>query len=229
MNLQSFTREHIWTVEEIPVLQARVCLPEPEEGGTRAARRIRRYYQLQYRAWLKYCKAWLLPQAEAAYRAALAASSPLPCFQAELTFRITWQDGRLLSLYTQSRESTLSGGPLVIRRGDTWDLAEGYPLPLSAFFPPRNPWRKELPAYAAEELQRRCRAGLAPCPADWRRRLRRHFNPMNYYLTAGGLTFFYPMNCIPSAGEGVPTFSIPWGYPGLQRPFPPENSEKPPS
>lgn len=229
MNLQSFTREHTWAVEEIPVLQARVCLPEPEECGTRIARRIRRYYQLQYRSWLKYCKLWLLPQAEAAYRRALAASAPLPCFQAELTFRITYQDHRLLSLYTQSREQLPSGRPLVIRRGDTWDLTEGYPLPLSAFFPPRSPWRRELPAFAAEELQRRSRAGLAPSPADWRRRLRRHFNPMNYYLTGEGLTFFYPMNCIAPAGEDLPAFALPWGHAGLQLPFPPENSEKPPS
>ena len=31
-----------------------------------------------------------------------------------------------------------------LRRGDTWDLAAGYPVPLSAFFPLRSPWKRQI-------------------------------------------------------------------------------------
>ena len=87
--------------EGIPVLSASVLVPEPEPEKT--ARRIKRYYQLQCRSFLRYCERWLLPQAEAEYRQALESSAPLPSFRAELTYQITYNEGGLWSLYTQSR------------------------------------------------------------------------------------------------------------------------------
>ena len=67
--------------------------------------------------------------------------------------------------------------------------------------------------------------------------LRRHLSPTYTVLltqreeglTGEGLTFFYPMNCIAPAGGDLPAFALPWGHAGLQLPFSPENSEKPPS
>ena len=210
MTIESFAAEREWTVDEIPVLSARVEVPQPVPCAGRTARRIRRYYQLQCRSYLRYCEKWLLPQARAEYQAALASSTPLPRFQAELGYRVTYQDGRFLSLYTQSRE-TLGSRTAVTRRGDTWDLAEGYPVPLQSFLPPRFPWRKHLTALAAEEIQRRERAGAARYREDWRRRLRRGLDPRNYYLTEDGAVFFYPMYALAPAAEGIPTFLLPYG------------------
>ena len=111
LHTASFAAEREWTVEGIPVLTASVEVPQPQ-GTDTVSRRIRRYYQTQCRAYLRYCQRWLLPQAEAEYRAALAASAPLPCFRAELGYRVTYNEGGLWSLYTQSREITLPGGHL---------------------------------------------------------------------------------------------------------------------
>lgn len=111
---------------------------------TKVSRRIRRYYQLQCRSFLRYCETYLLPAAAEEYRAALAASLPLPHFRAELTYQVTYNDGGLWSLYTQSRESGFSGRPTLLRHGDTWDLTSGYPVPLSAFFPRRSGWKRRL-------------------------------------------------------------------------------------
>lgn len=216
LHTQPFAAEREWTVEGIPVLTASVSLPRPEPLSDKVSRRIHRYYQLQCRSYLRYCERWLLPQAEAEYRAALAASAPLPCFRAELAYRVTYNEGGLWSLYTQSREVTLPGQTLVTRRGDTWDLAAGYPVPLSSFFPPRSPWKRRLLALAAAEIQRQEAAGAARYHDGWRRELRRHFNPQNFYLTAEGLTFFFPMYAIAPAAEGVPTFTLPYGSGGLR-------------
>ena len=158
LRTESFAAEREWTVEGIPVLTAAVELPQPQ-GADAVSRRIRRYYQIQCKAFLRYCERWLFPQAEAEYRAALAACAPLPCFRAELGYRVTYNSGGLWSLYTQSREVT--GHTLLTRRGDTWDLAAGYPVPLSAFFPAHSPWRRQLLALAAEDIQRQERAGIA--------------------------------------------------------------------
>ena len=196
------------------MLTAAVELPQPQ-GADAVSRRIRRYYQAQCKAFLRYCERWIFPQAEAEYRAALAASAPLPCFRAELGYRVTYNSGGLWSLYTQSREVT--GHTLLTRRGDTWDLAAGYPVPLSAFFPARSPWRRQLLALAAEDIQRQERAGIARYDPEWRKKLRR-FNSRNYYLTEEGLTYFFPMYAIAPAAEAIPDFTLPYGQRDLLPP-----------
>lgn len=218
LHTEPFTAEREWTVEGIPVLTAAVAVPQPEPADGPVTRRIRRYYQLQARSFLRYCENWLLPQAEAEYRAALSASAPLPCFRAELIYRVTYNEGGLWSLYTQSREITLPGQTLVTRRGDTWDLAAGYPAALSAFFPPRSAWKRRLLACAAAEIERQEKAGISRYHDAWRRELRRRFNAQNFYLTAEGLAFFYPMYAIAPAAEGIPTFTLPFGQAGLRLP-----------
>ena len=214
LRTEPFAAEREWTVEGIPVLTAAVELPQPQ-GADAVSRRIRRYYQIQCKAFLRYCERWLFPQAEAEYRAALAASAPLPCFRAELGYRVTYNSGGLWSLYTQSREVT--GHTLLTRRGDTWDLSAGYPVPLSAFFPARSPWRRQLLALAAEDIQRQERAGIARYDPEWRKKLRR-FNSRNYYLTEEGLTYFFPMYAIAPAAEAIPAFTLPYGQRDLLPP-----------
>lgn len=211
LHTEPFAAEREWLVEGIPVLSASILVPQPEPEKAAVPRRIRRYYQLQCRSFLRYCERWLLPQAEAEYHQALASSAPLPVFRAELHYQVTYNEGGLWSLYTQSREFTGPGLPLVTRRGDTWDLAAGYPVPLADFFPSGLAWKKKLLALAAEEIQRRERAGISRFHENWRRELRKYFNAQNYYLTAEGLAFFFPMYALGPASEGIPTFLLPYG------------------
>lgn len=210
LHTEAMTAEREWTVDDVPALSAAVSLPEPVPAADRVSRRIRRYYQLQCRAFLRYCEKALLPQAAAEVRAALEASQPLPRFQAELTYQVTYNSGGLWSLRTQSRESGPGWGTVLLRRGDTWDLAAGYPVPLADFFPRRSGWRRRLIALAEEEVWHREAAGVSRYREGVHRLLRRQFNPENFYLTAEGLAFFYPMYAIAPAAEGVPTFLMPW-------------------
>ena len=214
LNTEIFSAEREWTVEGLPVLTAQVSLPEPVGSENRTTRRIRRYYRAQCRAYLHYCGHQLFPQASAAYQAALAASAPLPCFRAELDFCVTYNENGFWSLYTQSRESGFSGRPTLLRHGDTWDLTSGYPVPLSAFFPRRSGWKRRLMEAAEAEIQRQETAGISRYHEGVRRLLRRHFNPQNFYLTAEGLSLFYPMYAIAPAMEGIPVFTLPYGQGG---------------
>ena len=216
LQTEPLTADREWTVEGIPVLTAVVSLPQPIPATTQITRRILRYYRLQARAFLRYCERSLFPQAEAEYCAALACSAPLPHFRAELTHHITYNENGLWSLYTQSRESTGAGSPLLTRRGDTWDLTTGYPVPLSAFFSPHASWKKQLISLAAEEIQRRKQSGLSLYHETWRKGLRHHFNPQNFYLSPDGLVFFYPMHAIAPAMEGIPAFTVPFPSFNLQ-------------
>ena len=195
-----------WTVEEIPVLQARASIPEPEEGW----KRIRRFYQWQKRGFFKYCKGELFSWAQLEAKAAIERSAPIPCFHAELSHSVTYQSGRLWSLYTQLRDNAAPGPPWIRRWGDTWDLAEGFPVSLDRFFPARSGWKRRLIETAAAEIRRQERRGEARYYPDWPKRLRRYFHARNYYLTAEGIAFFYPMYALAPAVEGVPVFLLPW-------------------
>lgn len=229
LSTEPLTAERTWTVEEIPVLTASISLPTPAKGSERAARRIRRYYQLQSRSFLRYCERWLLPAAEAEYRAALASSAPLPSFRAELEYRVTYNENGLWSLYTQSRERGADGRTLLTRRGDTWDLTSGYPVPLAAFFPRRSGWKRKLLAAAEAEIRRREAAGAARWNENWRRELRRRFNPENFYLTGDGLAFFYPMYALAPASAGIPVFTVPYAGEGPISPGVNQGEKTPPA
>ena len=209
LSTEAMTTEREWTVEEIPVLTAAVSLPEPVPAADRISRRIRRYYQLQCRSFLRYCEAYLLPLAAAEYRAALAASQPLPRLHAELTYQVTYNEGGLWSLYTQSREQGPGGQTALLRRGDTWDLASGYPVALSALFPRRSGWRRRLLEAVEAEAAQRTAAGVSQYHEGVRRRLRQYFNPQTFYLTGEGRAVFYPMYAIAPAMAGIPVFTIP--------------------
>ena len=109
LRTEPFTIHREWTESDIPVLRASVSLPEPVPALNAVCRRIRRYYRLQGRAFLRYCQRTLLPMAQSEARAALAESRPLPEFQAELSYEITYNAHGFWSLYTQVREHTLPG------------------------------------------------------------------------------------------------------------------------
>lgn len=90
-----------------------------------------------------------------------ADSRPLPQLQAELSFRVTYNEGGFWSLYTQIREPAADGHILLRRWGDTWDLRRGYPVSLPSFFPHRRGWKRRLLTLAAQEIQRKETAGYA--------------------------------------------------------------------
>lgn len=211
LRTEPFAAEREWEAEGVAVLWASAEVPEPVPAEDRVSRRIRRFYQLQCRSFLRYCERCLLPQAAAECRSALEASRPLPAFRAELRYRVTYNEGGLWSVCTQVREALGPGPAQLTWRGDTWDLAAGYPVPLRDFFPAGTAWKKRLLTHAAEEIQRRERAGAGRWREDWRRELRRRFNPQSYCLTGEGLAYFWPMYAIAPPTEGVPVFLLPYG------------------
>lgn len=217
LHTQPWAAEREWTADGIPVLHAVATLPRPEPVQGGICRRIDRFYRLQSRAYLRYCERFLFPQAREECRSALAASAPFTPTEAELTYQVTYNEGGLWSLYTQSRE----GGAPAVRRGDTWDLATGYPAALSAFFPAKSPWKRHLLALAAGDLERRETAGVIRLREDWRRQLRRKFNPNHFYLTAEGIVLFYPVYTL-SPSSIIPTIVLPYGdsllRPGMKKP-----------
>ena len=98
LETKPFPLEREWTVEGVPVLRLTGTLPQPVGKPSRLTRRIQRFYQHQARCYLRYCQRFLLPLAEEAHRAALAASTPLPLCTAQLRYEVTCNQGGVWSL-----------------------------------------------------------------------------------------------------------------------------------
>ncbi len=181
----------------------------PELAGTwKGIRAINRCYSHAADNWRRrwerelYCMACL----DLADRR--AQGRPFRVWKAELETRITLQEKGLLSLWQEGRECRGYDRPLLLRRGDTWSLAEGAPLTLSSFFPKKRRWKRWVQEQLKEQVQGRIESGESLLDNDCVKRLRREFEPDNYWLTGEGAQVFFPMYTIASGGEGVPAFSV---------------------
>ena len=225
LEIETLSAQREWTVDGIPVLQADISLPCPVSPVCRIQRRIERFYQLHSRSYLRYCENWLAPKAAADCRQALADSAPLPQYTARLTYQITCNEDGILSLFTDSHEFT-GGKTLVLRRGDTWDLQTGYPMPAAAFFPRRTVLRKLLLRTAANDIRRQEDAGISCYTEAWPQAMKRTWNRNNFYITPDRFCFFWQMYAIAPAAEGIPVFSIPFREDICLSPFPQQEAEK---
>ena len=191
---------------DVPLLTAAAHLPT--WAGDHGAR-FNRYYRAYERAFERYCETVLFPMAQESYREALERAGAIPDWHATLQTTVTCHEGNLVSLYTDSVES---GGErrIVLRRGDTWDMTSGTPLRLTDFFPPHTPVRKRILSAVRETVEREERLGLYRYLPDWRARMRRSFNPQNFYISDEGLYFFYQSFAIAPLSEGISTFFLPY-------------------
>lgn len=206
LQIKPYFAEHTFSDGDVPLLTVSAHLPiwEGEHG-----KRFNRYYRAYSRAFMRYCQTSLLPMAQEVYHQAKENGGMIPDWHATLRTTLTCHCGTVVSLYTDSIEQ-LGEQRIVLRRGDTWDMASGTPLRLVDLFPPRAHVRKRLLTTAQEQIEREERLGLYRYLPDWRGRLRRSFHPQHFYIDDEGLTFFYQLYAIAPPSEGIPTFFLPY-------------------
>lgn len=206
LQIKPYLAEHTFSDGDIPLLTVSAHLPVWEGAH---GKRFNRYYRAYSRAFMRYCQTALLPMAQERGHQAQEQGGAIPDWHASLKTVLTCHCGTLVSLYTDSVEQ-LGEQRIVLRRGDTWDMASGTPLRLTDFFPPHTHVRKRLVATAREQIEREERLGLYRYLPDWRGRLYRSFHPQHFYIDDEGLYFFYQLCAIAPPGEGIPTFFLPY-------------------
>ena len=187
----------------------RCALTWPELAGTwKGVEAVNRYYRRAAQVWRRrwerelYCRACL----DLADRR--VQGRPFRVWQAELVTCITLQEGALLSLWQEGREHWGYDRPLFLRRGDTWSLTVGAPRTLGSFYPKKRRWKRQVLAQGEEQMRARLEGGESLLDPDCVQRLRRVFDPENYYLTGEGVQVFFPMYTMASGVEGIPAFSV---------------------
>lgn len=195
------------TLEGEPVLCC--VLTRPECTGTwKGLDAIGRYYSRVLEVWRNRWEKELYVHACLDLADRRAAGRPFRKWQAELVTQVTLQEGGLFSLWQEGRETRGYDRPLMLRRGDTWSLAEGAPRTLASFFPKERRWKRKVLAQVTEQIQERLEGGESLLDRDCVGRLRREFDAENYYLTPEGVQLFFPMDTLAPGGEGIPVFTV---------------------
>ena len=205
---EALTEEQVWEADGIKVLTVSVALPQLA-GKSPRAKRFNRYYRRFCRAYFTYCKQVLLPEAAASCRDAQAVSAPWSVARAELSWRVSYQSGEIVSIVCDARETISGMAPFCIRRSEVWELSAGLPMALGEFFPANVRGKKALLRFAREQTAARIETGAA-YRENWRAMLRRALNVRNFYLSEDGLCFFYPLCAVAGAREGIVTFTMPY-------------------
>lgn len=214
--VEALLRQRQWTEDGIPVLTLSLSLPFCRTVlPDRRLRRMNRCFENFARCYERYCERFLLPQAKAAFREAAGQSRPFCPWQAEARYHTALQSPSVWSLVIETEERCETG-IFLRRRGDSWDLCDGYPLSLSDFFPGEPFPLRRIRRSVREELSAKTEGALLR--PDWKTRLRTAAKRENFYLTEAGLCFFYPQFALGNASLGIPTFLLPWDGAG---PVPP--------
>lgn len=206
LQIKPYLEGHTFSDGDIPLLTASAQLPVWEGD---AGARFNRYFRAYARAFERYCETVLFPSVQASYHQALTHGGAIPDCRAILRTTITCQQGDLISLYTDSIENS-GTQRIILRRGDTWDMSSGTPLRLNDFFPPHAFVRKRILSVVRAQIEREERIGLYRYLPDWSGRIRRSFNPQNFYISDEGLIFFYQFCAIAPPTEGIPLFLLPY-------------------
>lgn len=179
----------------------------PETGKTR---RMERYFAEVTQQWKTRWETALFPRACQALAEAKEAGGPFRPWRAELDYTVTLWRPPLLSLHLDAVESGPASRPILIRTGETWDCACGYPRTLRSFFPAKaRRWRKKLLDSLRSQAAERLASGESLLDPDCAQILERAFDPERFYLTEEGLSVFFPLYVLGSYAEGIPVFTIP--------------------
>ena len=210
IRVRTAEKERSWLYEGTEVLHLSMRYPDAVQLPDRRIRRFSRYYRDMARFYERYCARFLFPDAKEDARAKCAAARPFTAWEARLDWQLSCDAEGLLSLYTDTWE--WQDGRLMdqLRRADTWNLYDGFPMRLSDFFPGELLYRQRLLKQLRREILKRQNEGTV-FREDWKKQLVACFHAENFYVDAKGVYLFYQRYALADERCGTPIFFFPWG------------------
>lgn len=196
--------------EGLPIVEATVSYPAiTYKGFQKNAAILSRFYSCGAARYLKFIKKRMLPVAREFYVQSVRAGEAPRLFEAKQNFSAPYNAG-LISIYYDQYEYTGGAHGGTTRFSDTYYLPEGRFLRLKDLFRPRTPYRKLLQQEIIRQIEGSLAAGGAFYYENYRRGVKKHFSPEQFYLCPTGLTLYYQQYTIAPYSTGLPTFFIPY-------------------
>lgn len=208
--IEARSEEATFEQEGIPIVEASVTYPAVTyKGFQKNAAVLSRFYSCGAARYLKFVKKQMLPAARECYVQSVRMGTAPRLFEARQTFQATYNAG-LVSIYYDQYEYTGGAHGGTARFSDTYYLPEGRFLRLRDLFRPRVPYRKLLLSEITRQIEQSLGRGGAFYYDNYRRGVKKHFSPAQFYLRPKGLSLYYQQYTIAPYSMGLPTFFIPY-------------------
>ena len=192
--------------ETKPLIELNITYPQIGGHISRNAERNFNFYYLNSARVLNFkTRTETYRQAVAQYKYSKRNGFPFNLFSVIQTYEVTYLQNNYASLYIDIY--TYSGGAhgMTERTGYTWNLRTGRRMVLSDFFPRNSNWRSII----LNEVKRQIEQDPQTYFENAKQLAERYFDPRYFYLSANGITVFYPLYAIAPYASGIRTFEIP--------------------
>ncbi len=161
-------------------------------------------YELQ-----SYCAQTLYKNAMKRYSFSGENGNTLYAFELFRDYNVTYDKDGVLSLYFDRFRYDGGANGSTVRTSDNWKTDESRKLRLYELFPRGFDYMAYIENQVIMQIEEQLKTGNAYYFDDYKRLVRRYFNPENFYITDNGLTVFFQEITIAAHVSGIVTFEIP--------------------
>lgn len=169
---------------------------------------VNQYYTKHAQNFLWRINHELLPAAISDYQNSLKTGYPFHPYDVTHTYKITYNENGLLSLYCDLYEFTGGAHGNTNRESQTWCIAHGQLLTLKDFFPDDPHYISNIQNEIIRQINARIKAGNNIYFNNYAELVKQTFTPKNFYLTARGIVIYFQQYDIAPYASGMPSFLI---------------------
>lgn len=154
------------------------------------------------------CYTELFNQAKETYDYNVSNGYPVMVYEVLLTYTITYNQGSIISLYSDEYEFTGGAHGNTVRTSQNWNLATCKQIPLSYFFPYDSYYMITILKQVNEQIAEQLKTNPTQYFDNYCQLVLEYFGLDQYYITPDSLIVFYQQYDIAPYSSGIPTFPI---------------------
>lgn len=184
-----------------------VDIEYPRVSGCPGDRMISAFYRARAEELYRFCIQGPLREAMRQKSRLREGFVPL---QVGRSFSVMYNEGGLLSIFSDSFAELGEGGSRLYRMAQTWVLSPARTprfVPAGSFFRPGSPWVRTACEEIAGQLIGQVKDGAS---GYFSNALQRSKKLSGYYLADDGFVFYYPVGALGPRSLGIPSFLVPY-------------------
>ncbi len=133
---------------------------------------------------------------------------PVMIYEIDRNFTVTYNKGDLVSLYFDEYRFTGGAHGSTIRTSQTWDLIQGFEIPIDCFFPNEPDFVLKILRDIKSQIEVQIQSMQNQYFDDYCCLLIDSLNLESYYLRPEGIEIYFQQYDIAPYSSGIPTFLI---------------------
>lgn len=175
-----------------------------------AAFRISQYYKICADMTKEYCVNQLYAMAIKQYEHSIANGFKPVAFDVTTDFEVTYNQNRILSLYTDRYVYGGGAHGNTKRTAETWDMQSGTKVTMEMLFPDNSDYESYVKKQVIAQIKKQMKEGNAYYFDDYVENVNNTFNVNNFFLTDKGMAVYFQQYDIAPYSSGIPVFIIGW-------------------